>query len=229
MKKIYLILTACLFIAACGGGSNSSDSNDSSNSSNISADNANTTTATSNARDAIQGDWITSCLTSTDGKSAYLSSSFSTKDGNNIFIRAIASYYTSNCSGQAKVLALGGPITYKGERATSICTAEKIDQEVIIITDGETKIVGDDAQDFLRNEGFSPITYDLACQLNNQLFLGLKTETYTTSESTRRPIEMNTSIPYHIWDRSSSAKGNKSLSLTEKMTRISNDIKNLTK
>ena len=113
------ILTAALM--GCGGGKSDGDS------------------VNSTIEGGLKGDWETSCI-SVDDSSLILHASHDIVDGKAFYGEGTTSYYTSDCSGSPKVSwKLGGAVSYNGEIATAICTAEKFDTTFSIIEiDGKT-------------------------------------------------------------------------------------------
>lgn len=222
MRKVYLSLITTFFLTACGGGGSSSDS-----STPIIATPSTPTTASSQE---IQGDWITRCVTSSDGTSGFATTTFNNVEGVDAFFYGQSSFATSNCSGQSEIIVFGGPVSYRGEFTTSICVAEKVDEEITVISNGETTIEGADVTQFLANNQIQDTIYDIACRLNNQLLLGVPTAALDATTDVRRPIELNTSIPFDVWDRPSArSAANENLSFNEAMTQVSQEIKNIVK
>ena len=177
MNKLYSILLASVFLTACGGGGDDRFSG-------------------STISD-IQGDWITNCITRSDGSSALASYTFDTANsGNDFFVSGFSTYDTSNCTGDSEVTVLGGDVIYRGEFSTSVCLAEKIDLFVLTGSDGVDDFEGSDLQSFLDDEGLDDRDFDIACVPNDRLFLGDNNSTLDGSSADRRPTEVDTSLPF---------------------------------
>lgn len=189
MIKISLAISAALLLTACGGGS-SSDSGSSSDNNGGSA------------RAAIQGNWISDCLARSDGNgSGILTQRFDTNSsGVDIFIQGIENFDTSNCTGSSSDLFLVGRVAYDGEFATSVCITEKVDMDITAVVDNNGTLDGESAQNFLDDSGIDNPLFDIACTIDNQLFLGLTTSSLDGSSNSNRPREIDTGIPFDFSD-----------------------------
>ncbi len=185
MNKIYATLALSAFLTACGGGGSGDR-------------------FSSNTIFDIQGDWITNCITRSDGTSAISSYTFDTANsGNDFFVTGFSNYETSNCTGDGDITVLGGDVIYRGEQANSVCIAEKIDLFVLSGGDGIDDFEGSDLVSFLDDEGLPDRDFDIACAPNNVLFLGDNTANLDGSSSDRRPTEVDTSLAFFPTDLSS--------------------------
>ena len=181
MKKLYSILLASVFLTACGGGGDDR--------------------FYGNTISDIQGDWITNCITRGDGSSAIASYTFDTANsGNDFFVTGFSTYDTSNCTGASEITVLAGDVIYRGEFSTSVCITEKIDMFVLSGSDGVDDYTGSDLDSFLDDEGLDDRDFDIACVPNDRMFLGDNTSNLDGTSSDRRPVEVDTSLPFFPTD-----------------------------
>jgi len=206
INQFVVFAAVVLGLSACGGGSSKSSTS---------------------AKQQILGEWITDCIPFTDGTSEVRSMSLvKLDDGSDGFFNGNSSYTTNDCSGNADVIVFGGPVLYRGEYATSICKAEKIDTTLAVITDGDTTLVGSDLQQFLADRNLSDKDYDLACKYREQLLLGDDTGANEGSTSANRPVSMRVEIPFNTWVRSKQAKST-AMSLQNNLEQIRNRLQSL--
>lgn len=177
MNKILPAILTSIFLTACGGGGDD--------------------TFSSSTISDIQGDWITDCITRDDGTSGIASYTFDTANsGNDFFVTSFSNFDTSNCSGDSVITVLGGDVIYRGEFATSVCLAEKIDLFVLSGGDDVNTYEGSELDSFLEDEDLADRDFDIACVTNERLFLGDNTDNLDGSSADRRPENMNMSIPF---------------------------------
>ena len=117
----------------------------------------------------IAGDWVTSCLSFTNGSSAIFYASHEIIDGTAFYGEGVEAFDTSDCSGTASAeWKLGGKVTYGGTVSTSTCKAEKFDAQYSVLVIKEKTYTGaefDSAMNQLSN--LSKSKSSMACIYND--------------------------------------------------------------
>ena len=201
INYLFVPVIIMLTLSACGGGGNNFSEN--------------------SPRKQIQGSWISRCIEFTDGTSEFRTVEFSKEsNGENSFYAGTASFSSNDCTGGSYIFIFAGPVSYKGAYTTPICTAEKIDTRITVITDGDNALVGDELQQYLADNDVSDRSYDLACKKGNHLYLGDDEGAEDGSTPSLRPTRMETRIAYEVWNRSSGLAKRKGLSIEDRAKQI---------
>ncbi len=202
-------ITTTLALTACGGGGGNGFSPGAS-------------------KEQIAGDWITGCITYTNGTSEFQTASFTKlDDGSDAVFIGNGSYTNDNCSGESEVLVLGGPVRYTGTVSTPSCTALKFDATIKFITDGNTSLAGDQAQQFLASNNLPGQIFDLACKVNNYVLMGDDSGNNDGYSDSTRPTRMEERIHFNVWNRQARQAKNITPSMQDGLKQITKRLEAL--
>ncbi len=134
----------------------------------------------------IEGDWRKSCTYNEQFDFSYMTTVAITASQMNI---VTTEYTTTDCSGQPDYVEdTKFDISIAGTYATSFCPADKIDTWIKSITVNGDLLTDEQAADYTR--AFGRTKYDIICNVDNNLYFGLKDETFDAFSEGARPIQI---------------------------------------
>ncbi len=166
-KTLSFVTIVFLFISGCGGGSSEDGVISSKN---------------------IKGNWQRECTVET------ISNSSNMRDvtiNSSQIISTFTEYLTADCSGQPDdVEVLTYDISVTGTSSNSFCVASNIDTVLSSISINGEVLTNEEATAYTSE--FEQTKYDIACNVDNQLYFGLEDDEHDSLSEDERPVEINT-------------------------------------
>ena len=166
MKRILSGAAVILLLSGCGGGGGSGET----------------------LLKKVEGNWQRQCLYVASIDNSNISEVTITDTQ---IINTFTEYPTIDCSGEPEYVEIS---TYDksttGTSANSFCVADNINVTLTSISVNGQLLTDEEAADY--TSAYNKTKYDIACNVDNQLYFGLEDETYDTESEDGRPVEVDT-------------------------------------